>query len=236
MIDAKKLKNYLQDLNQEFYHDSWTHPRTLFLLSLLIEEFKYKSFLEIGSWLGSVPVMLQNISNHLHISQLEKFVLIDNFEDHKITLPYNGTIVNAQQLHQHVTQKLLHTEVEIYENISNVVGSFDIMHFDSVKWKTELITQFEQIYKSANLNAVFLFDDYIAEWPDVIYCVDCIQQKYNLEVVATFGPKIYLTNGQQKNNILNFCRARQDLVDSLLNIRYTIKHGYVISSGPDLMI
>lgn len=236
MIDAQHLREHLQELNAKFYQDSWTHPRTLLLASVMSQEFGYGSMLEIGAWMGAVPKMLDDLARYLGHKNPRDFVLIDNFMDHERVQPCSGTVTTPEQLQQYVSNDLGPGRVQVFRDLSSLSGSFDIMHFDSVKWRTELLEQFDQVREQATPNAVFIFDDYIAEWPDVIYCVDTVQQRHALEVVASFGPKIYLSTAEVKNQVLQLCRDRRDLARSLLNVRHTIKHGEVVSSGPDLMM
>lgn len=224
------LKEYLVNLNDSYKHIAWTHPRAILLIAVLVDHLQLKRMIEIGTWMGAVPMMLQQLQSRCGTNGLQTFDLIENFEDH------SPPIDNPMALKNRINDAFPNLDITISQDLSSLSGSVDLIHFDSVKWQTQLLEQFETIKEHTHSHTLFVFDDYIAEWPDVIYCVDKIKEKHGYEVIATFGPKIYLGTASLKESILDYLSTQQRLLESFFNIRETIKHGLVISSGPELMI
>lgn len=232
--DVENLNQYLGALNRELAPYAWTHPRTLILITVLSEIFNYKSFAEIGSWVGAVPVMLKKLEGFLEIDQVNDFMLIENFEDHK-SMGRDFPVKDPDSLTNFIKQQVSSAvEITVQNNLNNLRGSFDVVHFDSVKWQTELLNQFETIYQHTHDETLFVFDDYMAEWPDVIYCVNKISVERGLAIVASFGPKIYLGSPNLKDAALSWVN-KSVLAHRVFNVRETIQFGLVISSGPLLM-
>jgi len=224
------IKQFLIQLYNEHKDQSWTHPRTLLLLSVLTKNLSYKNFVEIGTWLGTVPIMVKKLENYFNSDQLSNFVLIENFVDHVS----NGIeIADKDSLTQHINTHIPNIKVTVYNHVSEINSQIDVIHFDSVKYQRELITQFDQLKKYFTANTLYIFDDYIAEWPDVAYCVDVIASYNNLVVVAAFGPKIYLCSPQLKQHILRLIKDLQEL-SSYIDVRTTLKHGAVLGSNYNL--
>lgn len=229
MVDDLKLR--LRSLNTAMINDSWTHPRTLVLLVLLAKWYNFIHFLEIGAWKGAVPIMIKSIEQWFGQDQFSRFTLIENFEDFHA----NDPLANPESLSNHIAQQLpMPTNLEIFRIIKTPDQVIDAVHFDSAKFQFMLIDQFNALFKYCSKQCVFVFDDYIAEWPDVIYCVDQIIEMHGLAVVASFGPKIYVANSSLKHNIID--TVRKNNMESIFSIRHSIKHGEIVSSGPDLMI
>lgn len=234
------MVEFPQDLNQQLrriYQQrqsiSWTHPRTLVLIPFLTSYLNWNCLLEFGAWLGAVPIMLKDIELTMGLNHMNQFILIETFEDHE------GEIINADGLRQHIERNIqsVDSKIEIYKSVLDMPEHrLDVVHFDSVKWQTELVEQFKDIQQYTHTNTMYVFDDYIAEWPDVIYCVDRIRNEYQLEVISTMGPKIFLGSPELKRQVLEIMEQHPEVSPRIFNIRETIAHGPVVSSGPDLMI
>lgn len=224
------IKQFLIQLYDEYKDQSWTHPRTLLLLAVLTKNLGYKNFVEVGTWLGAVPIMVKKIENYFNSDQLSNFVLIENFVDHVS----NGLeIADKDSLIQHINTHIPNSKVTVYNDVLEINSRIDVIHFDSVKYQRELIAQFDQLKKYFTANTLYIFDDYIAEWSDVAYCVDVIASYNNLVVVAAFGPKIYLCSPELKQHILRLIKNNQEL-SSYIDVRTTIKHGDVLGSNYNL--
>lgn len=237
MVD---LKTSLIEIHEKHKKISWSHPRALIFSTVLAKYFDYHNFLEIGAWLGAVPKIISDLQQLLEIDQFNYFLLIDNFEYHPVNIPDAETL---QKILRDYDKKI---NIDVAKSDINLIGALennlkvfvDTVHFDSVKWQTDLIVQFEMVHHYCHGNTLYIFDDYIAEWPDVIYCVDYILKKYKMKVIATFGPKIYIGTQKLKREILKYLKSlpEEDPIKDLFNVRETIKHGLVISSGKELMI
>jgi hypothetical protein len=226
------IQQQISILDKEFKDISWTHPRNIVILPIVSKKLNYEHMLEIGTYMGAVPIMIKNLEKCLEMDCIKKFTLIENFEDH---LMFKLEVTNSASLKTSILNNIPSTvDITIKNSLAQISTDvrpcFDIIHFDSVKWQYLLIKQFNTIKKYCHNDTLFVFDDYIAEWPDVIYCVDEIIKQNSLSVIATFGPKIYIGSESLKNKILE---AVTDI--ELFNIRETILHGNVVSSGPELI-
>lgn len=227
-----ELSEKLVSLNKEFEDISWTHPKNIVILPIISEKMNYKHMLEIGTYMGAVPIMIKHLEKYLGIDCIKQFTLIENFDDHlmwktEVADPLALKEVMIRKISSPVDIIIKNSLVQISENS---LPCFDVIHFDSVKWQYLLIKQFNAIQKYCHKNTLFIFDDYIAEWPDVIYCVNEIVKQNNLYVIATFGPKIYVGSNESKNRILEIVSNVE-----FFNIRETILYGNVISSGSGLI-
>lgn len=231
-INFKTIPEQLKNINQQLQHISWSHPRTLLLLNILSSYTNAKTFLEIGTYMASVPRIYREIDKLLGKPTDIDFILIDNFEDHK-----NNEVCDPKSLKAFVNTEHDIDRVDVFTSLEKVCRQIDIVHFDSVKWQYQLIDQFDSLVKYFTEHTIYVFDDYIAEWPDVIHCVNHLKREHNLAVLASFGPKIYLIKRSQKDNILTQLNSDTLILDhNFFNIRETIEHGPIVSSASGLMI
>lgn len=228
---VKDFSDRLTKLHLEFANDSWSHPRTLVFLVVISKILDCRHFFEIGTWKGSVPIMLKRMEKWFDINQFQKITLVENFQDFDV----NDHLASSENLLSSIQQKIgMPVDIDISRIIKKPLTQIDAIHFDSTKWQYMLIDQFTALKKYCSTKCVFVFDDYIAEWPDVIHCVNEIITNHELTVVGTFGPKIYVTDLKNKQLILG---AIQDMgYTNIFNIRHSIDWGDIVSSGPDLMI
>lgn len=231
-MNLSTIPEQLKNINRQLQHISWSHPRTILLLNILSSYTNAKTFLEIGTYMASVPKIYYEIDKLLNKPTDIDFILIDNFEDHQ-----NNEVCDTESLKSFVKNKHGIQRVDVFTSLENVCRQIDIVHFDSVKWQYQLIDQFDSIVKYFTENTIYVFDDYIAEWPDVIHCVNHLKREHNLAVLASFGPKIYLIKRSKKDNILTQLQTNTLISDfKFFDIRETIEHGPIVSSGSGLMI
>ena len=227
---SESIRSYLIELYNEHKEISWTHPRTLLLLAVLTKTLKYKNFTEVGTWLGAVPIMIKKLEYYFDSDQLKDFVLIENFKDH---IANKIKISDSLALQNHINKYIPNVNINVYTDVSQINSTIDVIHFDSVKYQRDLINQFDSLKNYFTPNTLYIFDDYIAEWPDVIYCVDTIANYRNLSRVASFGPKVYLCTPQLKDYILRLISSNEEL-KTYMDIRNTLKYGDVIGSDGNL--
>jgi len=225
------IKNFIGEIHADYKDMSWTHPRTLLLLSVITDKLGFKNFTEIGTWLGAVPIMTKKLESYFGSNQLNDFVLVENFQDHVIN---NMKVVDGDSLTKHINDHISDINIKVHTNISDIDTSIDVIHFDSVKYQRDLLKQFDALRKYFTPNTLYIFDDYIAEWPDVIHCVDAIADYHSLEMIGGFGPKVYLGSKDIKEQILAVVQEREELL-TYLEPRHTVEHGLVIGPGRNLV-
>ncbi len=225
------LQKYVNSLNTEYHAISYSQSSDLLLAAILIKEMGYNNFTEVGTWLGGTPIMLKKLENYFGGDRLTDLVLVENLQDHlkEDSIAFEFGITSNDKLKEYIKYHISSVNITIHNDVSQINNEIDIVHFDSVKDHINLIYQFDLLKKYYKPTTMFIFDDYSAEWPDVMYGADLIASYNNLEQVAALGHKAYLCSPSLKEHILNLVKS-SIVFSQFLEVRKTFKHGELIGS------
>ncbi|NDA62282.1 MAG: class I SAM-dependent methyltransferase [Chitinophagia bacterium] len=212
--DLLLAKRNFPNVSKSFYKDH-------IISAILCKELNLCNWLEYGVFMGGSIFQVASMTNLL--DHKLNFVGFDDFSDGD----YQQEITCAS-LTEYIRQHAPRTTV--LTNLSDIDLKFDIVHIDADHSYTGTMSAFENSLPHANIDAIWIFDDYYSEVIDVVEAVDDILDQGYVFLGGSIS-KCWITTDTMKKKIMkNFKTIFDQYSDRRFNIyqHTSEKHGAYI--------